>query len=73
MDDFTIFTSFCLLNRCVFDSFCYWFLIKFLKLAIITRVFQLIFVKLLIVFIIIRQDAPLGISGRANLYATVGL
>ena len=44
-----------------------------LVLAIITRVFQLIFVKLLIVFIIIRQDALLGISSRANLYATVGL
>ena len=77
VNDFTIFTTFCLSNRCVFDSFCYWFLIKFLKLsclvlvlAIIGSVIQLILVKLLIVFIIIHQDAPLGFSSRANLYAT---
>ena len=31
IDDFTIFTASCLLNRCVFDSLCYLFLIKFLK------------------------------------------
>ena len=38
------------------------------------RVFQLILVKLFkIVYIIIRQGAPLGLSCRANLYSTLGL
>ena len=60
-------------NRCVFDSFCHWFLIKFLKLYLVScqficRVFKLILVKLLIVcvFTIISQGAPLGLAVEMN-------
>ena len=58
---------------CLFDSFCHWFSIKFLKLYLVScqfscRVFKLILVKLLIVcvFTIISQGAPLGLAVEMN-------
>ena len=61
------------LCRCLFDSFCHWFSIKFLKLYLVScqficRVFKLILVKLSIVcaFTIISQGAPLGLAVEMN-------
>ena len=54
-------------NRCVFDSFCYWFLKRYLVSDFTASNYESrVSIYLKIVYIMIRQGAPLGLAVEMN-------